>query len=71
MEVVRIGVIGVGTMGERHCRVCANLPRVELVGVADPDAERGSGVAESYETAYFSDHRALLSQVDAVTIAAS
>ena len=71
MEVVRIGVIGVGTMGERHCRVCANLPRVELVGVADPNEERGRQVAGSYETTYFSDHRALLSQVDAVTIAAS
>lgn len=71
MEIVRIGIIGVGIMGERHCRVCANLPHVELAGVADPDAERGNRVAESYETTYLSDHRALLSQVDAVTIAAS
>jgi len=71
MEVVRIGVIGVGTMGERHCRVCANLPRVELVGVADPNEERGRQVAGSYEMTYFSDHRALLPQLDAVTIAAS
>jgi len=71
MEVVRIGVIGAGVMGERHCRVCSNLPRVELVGVADLDEARGRQVAELYETAYFSDHRALFSQVDAVTIAAS
>jgi len=71
MEVVRIGIIGVGTMGERHCRVCANLPHIELVGVADPDEERGRQVAESYETAYFADYRALLSHLDAVTIAAS
>lgn len=71
MKVVRIGVIGVGVMGERHCRVCANLPRLELIGVADPNEERGRQVAERYETSYFSDHRALLSQVDAVTIATS
>jgi len=58
-------------MGERHCRVCANLPRVELVGVADLNEELGRRVAERYETTYFSDHRALLCQVDAVTIAAS
>jgi virulence factor len=71
MRIVRIGVIGAGVMGERHCRVCANLPRVELVGVVDPDQERGRQVAEAYETTFFADHRALFSQVDAVTIAAS
>jgi len=71
MEAVHIGVIGAGVMGERHCRVCSNLPRVELVGVADLDAARGRQVADLYETTYFPDHRALFSQVDAVTIAAS
>jgi len=71
MKTVRIGVIGAGVMGERHCRVCANLPRVELVGVADLNEERGRQVAGSYEIEYFPDHRALLFQVDAVTIAAS
>lgn len=70
MKIVRIGVIGAGTMGERHCRVCANLPRVELVGVADLNEERGRQVADRYETTYSSDHQALLSQLDAVTIAA-
>ena len=71
MKPIHIGVIGIGTMGERHSRVCANLPRVQLVGVADPDEERGRKVANRYDTAYFSDHRDLLPQVDAVTIAAS
>ena len=71
MKAVRIGIIGVGTMGERHCRVCANLPRVELVGVADMSEERGCRVADRYETTYFPDYRALLPQLDAVTIAAS
>jgi predicted dehydrogenase len=71
MKTVRIGVIGAGVMGERHCRVCANLPHVEMVGVADLDPERGRQVAELYETTYFADHRALLPQVDAITIAAS
>lgn len=71
METVRIGVIGVGVMGERHCRVCANLPKVELVGLADLNAERGQQVAAMYDTNYMSDYRALLPRVDAVTIAAS
>jgi predicted dehydrogenase len=71
MEVVRVGVIGAGIMGERHCRVCANLPRVRLIGVADVNEECGRQVADRYETTYFSDHGALLPHLDAVTIAAS
>ena len=71
MEVVRIGVVGAGVMGERHCRVCSNLRRVELVGVADLDEQRGRQVADRYESAYFSDYVDLLSEVDAVSIAAS
>jgi len=71
MKTIRIGVIGAGIMGERHCRVCANLPRVELVGVADLNEERGRQVAEHYDTTYFRDHKTLLSKVDAVAIAAS
>jgi predicted dehydrogenase len=71
MDVVHIGVIGAGVMGERHCRVCANLPRVELVGIADLDEARGRQVADLYETTFFPDHRNLLSQLDAVTIATS
>lgn len=70
MDVVRIGVIGAGVMGERHCRVCANLPHVELIGVTDLNEERGRLVAGRYETTYFAECRALLSQLDAVTVAA-
>jgi predicted dehydrogenase len=71
MKSVRVGIIGAGTMGERHCRVCANLPHVELVGVADLDKDRGRQITERYDTTHFPDHRALLPQLDAVTIAAS
>jgi len=71
MKIVRIGIIGIGVMGERHCRVCANLPRVELVGVAELNEERGRQIADRYETTCFPDYRALLPQLDAVTIAAS
>lgn len=69
MKTIRIGVIGVGIMGERHCRVCANLPQVQLIGVADANEDRGRVVADRHDTLYFGDHTALLSQVDAVIIA--
>src|SRR5262249_55861326 len=35
-RVMRVGVVGVGVMGANHARVLAELPGVELAGVADP-----------------------------------
>jgi predicted dehydrogenase len=69
MKIVRIGVIGTGVMGERHCRVCANLPRVNLVGIADLDEMCGQEVADRYQTTYYRDCGQLLPKLDAVTIA--
>lgn len=68
MKSIKVGVIGVGTMGERHCRVYSGLRNVDLVGAADLDAKRGQAVAAEYDTEYFSDYRQLLDQVDAISI---
>ncbi|MDH4137885.1 MAG: Gfo/Idh/MocA family oxidoreductase [Anaerolineae bacterium] len=71
MEIVRVGVIGTGVMGERHCRICANLPRVDLVGITDLSEARGQEVADRYETTYYRDYGQLLPRLGAVTIATS
>ncbi len=68
MDTLRVGVIGVGVMGERHCRVYSSLRRVRVVGIADLDASRGQTVAAHYDTRHFEDHRQLLDKVDAVSI---
>lgn len=68
METIRVGVIGVGVMGERHCRVYSNMRHVDLVGIADKNAARGQVVADKYDTRYFDDHRQLLKEVDAISI---
>ena len=41
MVPVKVGVIGIGNMGWHHARVLSLLKDAELVGVADPDPERG------------------------------
>lgn len=69
MDRIRVGVIGVGVMGERHCRVYSSLRHVDLMGVADLNVDRGRAVAANYETRYFEDYRQLLAEVDAVSIA--
>jgi predicted dehydrogenase len=69
MSRVRVGVIGVGRMGERHCRVYSNLRGVELVGVCDTSSARAETVARVHGTKCFTEPAQLLDQVDAVSIA--
>src|ERR1700730_8743823 len=45
---LRVGVIGVGLLGERHARFWAQQPDVELVGVADGRLERATEVANKW-----------------------
>lgn len=42
---LRLGVVGVGLLGERHARFWAQQPDVELVGVADTRQDRAAAVA--------------------------
>jgi UDP-N-acetylglucosamine 3-dehydrogenase len=69
--MLRVGVVGVGVMGSNHARVLAELPGVELVGVADPDRKRRDQVAGALGCGSFADAEALMRHgIDAVTIAA-
>ncbi|NJN85452.1 MAG: Gfo/Idh/MocA family oxidoreductase [Leptolyngbyaceae cyanobacterium SL_7_1] len=66
---IRIGVIGVGNMGQKHTRVLSFMKDVELVGVADTIVERGLNTASKYRVRFFEDFRDLLQYVDAVCVA--
>jgi predicted dehydrogenase len=66
---LRAGVVGAGHMGQYHVLVYAELPDVELVGVADVDGERAAAVARQYDTRPFTDHRRLIGAVDVASVA--
>jgi predicted dehydrogenase len=68
MKKLRVGVIGVGTMGQRHCRVYAAMRDVDLVGVSDQNATLGCRVAENHDTTWYENWLHLLAEVDAVSI---
>jgi predicted dehydrogenase len=70
MKKLRIGVIGVGYLGQFHAEKYARMNEVELVGVVDIDRDRAETVAEKVETKAYLDHTALFGIVDAVSIAA-
>jgi predicted dehydrogenase len=65
---VRVGVIGVGSMGSNHVRVYQELPGARLCGVADADPGRAAEVAREYDTVAMARDD-LLDAVDAVSVA--
>jgi predicted dehydrogenase len=70
MQRVRVAVIGAGYMGERHARIFAGLPDVELLAVCDvrEAAARELGARTGAEA--YTDYRALLQRddLDAVSV---
>lgn len=69
MYQARIGVIGVGRMGQRHCRIYANLRRSQLVGVCDASPQTGPKMARQFDVPFYDRMDDLLNRVDAVSIA--
>lgn len=69
MKELRVGVVGVGHLGQHHARILSGIPGVKLVGVVDADPERARIIAERYGTKAVTDYRDLIGAVDAASIA--
>lgn len=69
MTALRIGIVGVA---HSHVFTYANVllqrPDAKLIGVFDPDGERGRQAAEQFATKAVADHRQLIQEVDAVLV---
>jgi len=68
MNKVRVGVIGIGYLGQFHAEKYAGIPEVELVGLVDADSARASQLAGKLKTQAFPDPTHLIGKVDAVSI---
>jgi len=68
MKPLRIGVVGVGHLGQFHAEKYARMEGVELVGIADIIADRAHDVANRLGTKAFTDYKDLIEKVDAASI---
>ena len=65
---MRVGVVGVGSMGRNHARVLSDI--AELVGVADADINVATELANRFDTRAFATFDELLAlDMDAVVVA--
>jgi predicted dehydrogenase len=65
---VRVGVIGVGYLGQHHARIYSGLDDVELVAVADSDKDRADTLARKYDCGSFTRGEDILGLCDAISI---
>lgn len=68
---MRVGLIGLGSMGRNHLRILRELPVVHLAAIADPDAEALAAAVASSPAQAFADPMVMLAEtaLDAVIIA--
>jgi myo-inositol 2-dehydrogenase/D-chiro-inositol 1-dehydrogenase len=68
---MRVGVIGVGRMGETHVGTLSSIDAVDSIVITDPDAPRAAQVAAESGARTADTTEDLLASVDAVVIAAA
>lgn len=66
---IKIGVVGLGHLGNYHLQKYAKIDDCEIVAVSDTLKERAGEVADTYHCRAFTDHKDLSGIVDAVSIA--
>jgi UDP-N-acetylglucosamine 3-dehydrogenase len=64
--MMRVGVIGVGSMGQNHVRVYSEI--ADLIGVHDAFKEQSTKIAQRFNIGSFDSLDDLLDRVDAVSI---
>ena len=69
MNILNIGVVGVGHLGALHAKMLAETECVRLAGVFDSDADKARTIAHEFGTTAFDTYDNFLAAVDALTIA--
>ena len=70
MDMLKVGVFGVGHLGKFHLNNWNEIAGAELVGFYDPDDTNATEVIQKYKLKRFDDPGQLLSEIDAADIVA-
>lgn len=65
---VRVGVFGVGSLGQHHARIYSRLPGCQFVGVYDSNEKQALKIAKEHGTQAFNSIEELASRIDAASI---
>ncbi|NRG18129.1 Gfo/Idh/MocA family oxidoreductase [Rhizobiales bacterium] len=68
---VRLAIVGVGRFGRIHAMKLAQMPEVDLIGIADIDRDRGGELAHGLSVPFTHDYRDLIGHSQAAVITAT
>jgi predicted dehydrogenase len=68
MDKIKVGVIGVGHLGQHHARIYAGMGGVELAGICDTDIRRAKKFARKYKTGAFTDYRQMFGVINCASV---
>ena len=69
MDRLKVGVIGVGHLGQHHVRLYSQFSDTQLMGIVDLDRDRAEAIGQRHGAPVFSHVKELLGVVDAVSVA--
>lgn len=69
--MLKVGVVGVGHLGQHHARIFKSIPGCELVGIFDKNEDRAQEIAGKLEVKAYSSYDSLLDSIDAIDISAT
>jgi len=69
MKRLRVGILGIGRMGQYHLNILRNLAEVQVVGIYDIDQEKLDDLSYRFDVARYDNFKKLLKKCDAVFIA--
>ena len=58
-RTIKVGVVGVGSLGQHHARIYSRLNAADLAGIYDTNRPRAARAARKYRTRFFDSLNAL------------
>lgn len=68
MDKIKVGVIGVGHLGQHHARIYAGMEGIELAGICDTDIRRAKKFARKYRTNAFTDYKEMFGVINCASV---
>lgn len=65
---IKVGVIGIGYLGQHHARVYSEIEGAELIALIDTDIKKAKELADKYNCKAYSDYKEIIDKLDAVSI---
>ena len=67
-EKIKVGVIGVGHLGQYHAKHYQLLDNADLAGVYDTNSQRGKKIASQYNTQFIDQPSDLMKLCDGISV---